>query len=119
MRKARDYATHVYRIAALDVPIATKMCMLVYCCRPSAMLNHYARVVQAAVARGAASIADEGFVRALAIATNTDEALLRPGLPLAAREQMLNSVHMSGTGCVAIADGLESSYLGSFLLLKS
>ena len=87
-QSARKYGRHVGAVAAAPMKVQSAMILLSYCCRPSAMLNHYVRVVRPELLDGAALIADDAMVAAIAAATRTDPAVLQPGLPGAALEQL-------------------------------
>ena len=79
-----------YVAAAADAPMTRQanMALLSYCCKPSSMLNHFARVVRPELTRPLAEAADGHMARAIAIATRTDPASLAPGLPSRTVEQL-------------------------------
>ena len=79
------------------------------------MLNHYARIIRPDIARPAARVADDGFIHAIAVATNTSPTLLHANLPLRAREQFFNTIPNSGSGCSSLVYLLPASYLGSVI----
>ena len=112
---AAKYDGYVNTIAAAPCTRQTLMGLLSYCTKPSALLNHHARVVRPELNAQAARIADSAMATALARATRTDPELLKPGLPSRTIEQLrLPASGCGGGGYTSLERLLPAAYLGSF-----
>jgi hypothetical protein len=89
------------------------MTILSYCCKPTAMLNHFGRVVRPDILDSCAAAADSHIASALTIAARLPDGTIAPNQPDRTLEQLqLPAGDCGGGAFVSLQRILPGAYLG-------